>query len=90
MPRVILGADLANSLYAAIGRHGGPDHASTANWTWTTSRPRAASFVVVGFLRTGMYEFDSRFVYIDLDAARDFFGYAPGGASMIGRARWPT
>ena len=41
-------------------------------------------FVVVGFFETGMFEFDSRFVYVDLVAARDFFGYGPGGASMIG------
>jgi lipoprotein-releasing system permease protein len=40
--------------------------------------------VVVGFFETGMFEFDSRFVYVDLTDARDFFGYAPGGASMIG------
>jgi lipoprotein-releasing system permease protein len=41
-------------------------------------------FVVSGFLDTGMYEFDSRFAYLPLGPAREFFGYPPGGAGGIG------
>jgi lipoprotein-releasing system permease protein len=31
-----------------------------------------------------MYEFDSRFVYIHIDAAREFLGYGENGASLVG------
>ena len=83
IPRVILGADLANSLYAAAGD---TVVMITVNGELNLDRIEAESrqFVVVGFFETGMFEFDSRFVYVDLTAAREFFGYAPGGASMIG------
>ena len=40
--------------------------------------------VVVGFFDTGMYEFDSRFLYLHLDDARNFFGYEGRGAGLIG------
>ena len=82
-PRVILGADLANSLYAAMGD---TVVLTTVNGELDLDKIEAESrkFVVCGFFETGMFEFDSRFVYVDLVAARDFFGYAPGGASMLG------
>jgi lipoprotein-releasing system permease protein len=82
-PRVILGADLANSLYAAVGD---TVVLTTVNGELDMERIEAESraFVVVGFFETGMFEFDSRFVYVYLPAAREFFGYPPGGASMIG------
>ena len=83
VPRVILGADLANSLYAATGD---TVVLTTVNGELDLDQIEAESkqFVVVGFFETGMFEFDSRFVYVDLTAAREFFGYGPGGASMIG------
>jgi lipoprotein-releasing system permease protein len=82
-PRVILGADLANSLYAA---EGDTVVLTTVNGEVDLDLIEAESrkFVVVGFFETGMFEFDSRFVYVDLVAAREFFGYPAGGASMIG------
>jgi len=83
VPHVILGADLANSLYAA---RGDTVVLTTVNGELDLDLIEAESrkFVVVGFFETGMFEFDSRFVYVDLAAARDFFGYGPGGASMVG------
>ncbi len=83
IPRVILGADLANSLYAAAGD---TVVLITVNGELDLDMIEAESrqFVVVGFFETGMFEFDSRFVYIDIAAARDFFGYGHGGASMVG------
>ena len=82
-PRVILGADLANSLYAALGD---TVVLTTVNGELDLENIRAESrrFVVVGFFETGMFEFDSRFVYVDLTSAREFFGYGPGGATLIG------
>ena len=82
-PRVILGSGLANSLYAAAG--------DTVVLTTVNGEvdldmiePESRQFVVVGFFETGMFEFDNRFVYVDIPIAREFFGYRPGGASMIG------
>lgn len=83
VPRLILGTELAASLYAAIG--------DTVVLTsvneeldLTDIRPVSARCVVVGFLETGMYEFDSRFVYGSLEAIGGFLGYPPGSASLIG------
>ncbi len=83
IPRVILGADLANRLYAATGD---TVILTTVNGELDLELIEAESmqFVVVGFFETGMFEFDSRFVYVDISAAREFFGYSSGGASMIG------
>ena len=83
VPRVILGADLANSMYAAVGD---TVVVTAPSGELDPERLEAESrrFVVVGYFETGMYEFDSRFVYIDLEPARDFFGYDERGASLIG------
>jgi len=83
VPRVILGADLANSLYAALG----DTVIITAPSGELDPQKLAAesrNFVVAGYFDTGMYEFDSRFVYIDLEPARDFFGYHERGATLVG------
>jgi lipoprotein-releasing system permease protein len=82
-PRVIVGADLANNLYTAVG-----DTvvltAPNGELELDDIRAESRKFVVVGFFETGMYEFDSRFVYVDRAVAADFLGYAPGGASLLG------
>lgn len=82
-PRVILGADLANTLYVA---RDDTVILTAPNGELDLDKIEAESrrFVVAGFFETGMYEFDSRFVYIDIRDAREFLGYAPGGASMVG------
>jgi len=83
LPRVILGIELAQSLYAATG--------DTLIMTAPKGEFKLEQFeaesrrcIVVGFLDTGMYEFDSRFAYLHLDAARDFFGYSAQGATLVG------
>jgi lipoprotein-releasing system permease protein len=83
VPRTILGADLASSLYTAIGD---TVVLTTVNGELDLDDIKAESrkFVVAGFFETGMFEFDSRFVYVDLEPAREFFGYGPGGASLLG------
>jgi lipoprotein-releasing system permease protein len=47
-------------------------------------RPVSARFVVIGFFETGMYEFDSRFVYGSREGIGAFLGYPPDGASLLG------
>jgi lipoprotein-releasing system permease protein len=83
VPRIILGADLATGLYAALGD---TVILTAVNGEMELDEIEAESrrFVVVAYFDTGMYEFDSRFMYIDLDEARDFFEYDPRGATMLG------
>jgi lipoprotein-releasing system permease protein len=82
-PRVVLGRDLAMSLYAGLD-----DTvlvtAPSQDASLTELVAETRKFVVAGFLESGMYEFDSRFVYLDLQVARDFYGYGERGAGMIG------
>nr|MEE4268259.1 ABC transporter permease [Candidatus Krumholzibacteria bacterium] len=82
-PHTIIGADLANNLYVAIGDTvilTAPSGELELDNIKAESRP----FLVAGFFETGMYEFDSRFVYIHIDAAREFLGYGENGASLVG------
>ena len=86
VPTVILGSDLANSLYAATG--------DTVILTTVNGEvdldsitPDSRRFIVVGYFETGMYEFDSRFVYLHLDAARDYYGRLVEGTEEAGEAR---
>ncbi len=82
-PRIILGSELATSLYAAIG-----DTiivtAPTGEISLTHVEAESRRFVVVGYLESGMYEFDSRFSYVDIRVAREFFGYDPQNAGLVG------
>jgi len=82
-PRVVLGAELAASLFASLGD------------TVVITAPRgdldlqdlhaeSLKVVAAGFLDSGVYDFDARFVYMALDDARAFFGYPPGGALAVG------
>jgi len=82
-PGIVLGAELATSLVAGLG-----DTvlvtSPAGDLDLAALRAESRPCVVRGFLDTGMFEFDSRFAYVPLDAARAFFGYGPGGASGIG------
>ena len=82
-PRLVLGKELALNLYAGLG-----DTvlvtAPRGEFTAGELQAETRAFVVAGFLDSGMYEFDSRFVYLGLADARDFFGYDPAGAGLIG------
>jgi lipoprotein-releasing system permease protein len=82
-PCILLGIELGMQIFTAVGD------------TLIVTAPRgevsldkieaeSRRFVVAGFLDSGMYEFDSRFAYINLVEARDFFGYEARGAGMIG------
>ena len=82
-PRLVLGSKLALNIWAGVG--------DTVIVTAPRGEPGLGeleaenrSFVVAGFMESGMYEFDSRFVYLHLDEARDFYGYRDDGAGLIG------
>ncbi len=82
-PRVIIGAELANNLFTQIGD---TIILTSVNGEIDLADIEAVSrkFVVSGYFKTGMYDFDSRFVYLDLQVARAFFGYGPRGATLVG------
>ncbi len=82
-PRVIIGSELANNLFTQIGD---TIILTSVNGEIDLDEIKAVSrkFVVIGYFETGMYEFDSRFVYLGLQSAQEFFGYGPGGATLIG------
>jgi len=82
-PRVVLGRELAMSLYAALGDTV-VGTAPSQDATLTNVEAESRSFVVAGYLDSGMYEFDSRFVYLDLQVAREFYGYGDRGAGLVG------
>lgn len=82
-PGIVLGAELATNLYASLSDTvviTAPSGDLDLNELEAESR----SFVVAGFLDTGLYEFDARFAYANLDEARAFFGYPPDGALAVG------
>jgi lipoprotein-releasing system permease protein len=82
-PGVVLGSELGTALFSGLG-----DTviitAPSGEVNLDSIEAESRRYVVIGFLDTGMYEFDSRFLYVDLPEARHFFGYSPGGATGIG------
>ncbi len=74
LPGIVLGEDLALELRITLGE----------SLTLVTApsemqggkiRPRMNDFRVIGFFRTGVYEFDSRFAYIDIEQAESSFDF---------------
>ncbi len=84
LPGVVLGSDLAMSLYAGVGDTVVVTAPSGDQIDLENLEAKSEYFRVAGFLDSGMYEFDSRFAYIHIDDARRFFAYGPQGASGIG------
>ncbi len=83
-PGLVLGARLAEQLGVDVGQ------TVTAFSTRSLrqggelgSRPRVKQFHVAGMYDTGFAEFDGSFAYIDLAAARVFFGYEQDEVSRI-------
>jgi lipoprotein-releasing system permease protein len=74
---IVVGREMARSLRVDVGDQvhvispfgdlgpGGP-------------QPRSRAFRVAGVFFSGMYEYDSKFAYLDLDEARRFFGTGDG------------
>lgn len=69
---IILGAELARKLQATIGNSVtliSPVNDPNSSWPI----PKREVFEVTGIFNYGMYEFDSSLVYVDLQAAQDYF-----------------
>ncbi len=73
LPGVIIGKEMASDLQAMVG-----DVISLISPVGemgpTGPIPKAKPFRVAGLFYSGMYEFDSKFAYIKLKDAQDFFG----------------
>jgi len=71
---IVLGEDLAGSLRISIGDKvtlvSAPGRLQAG-----VMKPRTREFRVMGFFKTGVYEFDSQFAYIDISDASDFFDF---------------
>jgi lipoprotein-releasing system permease protein len=82
-PGVVLGSELAASLYVGLA-----DTliltAPQGDLSLENVDAESRRFVVAGFLDSGMYDFDARFIYMSLDDARDFFRYPADGALAVG------
>ncbi len=74
LPGIVLGEDLAEELGITLGE----------SLTLVTApselqggkiRPRTNEFRLIGFFKTGVYEFDSRFAYIDIRQAERSFDF---------------
>jgi lipoprotein-releasing system permease protein len=74
VPGIVLGKDLADELLIYLGE---VLTLVTAPAEFKTGKmePQTQEFRVIGFFRTGVYEFDSRFVYIGLEDAERFFDF---------------
>jgi lipoprotein-releasing system permease protein len=74
VPGIVLGKDLADELLVYLGE---VLTLVTAPAEFKTGKmvPQTQEFRVIGFFRTGVYEFDSRFVYIGLEDAERFFDF---------------
>jgi len=77
MPGIVLGRDLALDLRISLGEVltlvTAPAELKLGNIS-----PRTRDFRVIGFFKTGVYEFDSKFAYMDISQAESFFDFEAG------------
>jgi lipoprotein-releasing system permease protein len=75
---VVLGMDLAVELRIGLGEELGLITAPATVKSGGEVEPRTLPCRVVGFFNSGMYEFDSRFVYMSIDDAARFLDFETG------------
>jgi lipoprotein-releasing system permease protein len=74
VPGIVLGKDLGDELLVYLGEVLTLVTAP-AEFKAGAIHPQTQEFRVIGFFKTGVYEFDSRFAYIDLKDAEKFFDF---------------
>ncbi len=74
LPGIVLGEDLALDLKISYGEILTLVSAP-AEMQLGTIKPRTREFRVIGFFKTGVFEFDSRFAYIDIREAATFYDF---------------
>ncbi len=74
LPGIVLGEDLAGELDIPLGEILTLVSAP-AELTVGEIKPRTRDFRVIAYFKTGVFEFDSRFAYIDIKEAETFFDF---------------
>jgi lipoprotein-releasing system permease protein len=74
LPGIVLGEELSQDLRITLGEVMTLVSAP-AELSGGKIRPRTRDFRVIGFFQTGVFEFDSRFAYIDISEAESFFDF---------------
>jgi lipoprotein-releasing system permease protein len=74
LPGIILGKELASSLKVVVGDRVNVVSPLGGELGPSGPTPKSRPFRVAGVFYSGMYEYDSKFVYIALDEAMSFFG----------------
>jgi lipoprotein-releasing system permease protein len=75
---VVLGLDLAVEMRIGLGEEMGLVTAPATVRAGEDVQPTTLHCRVVGFFNSGMYEFDSRFVYMDIEDAERVFDFETG------------
>ncbi|MBX5484388.1 MAG: ABC transporter permease, partial [Myxococcaceae bacterium] len=74
LPGIILGKELAQQLHVVVGDRINVVSPLGGELGPQGPMPKSRPFRVAGIFYSGMYEYDSKFAYISLSAAQDFFG----------------
>ena len=81
LPGILLGRELASSLRVLVGDPVTVVSPLGGGMGPTGPVPKSKAFRVAGIFYTGMFEYDSKFVYVGLSAAESFFGI-PGATGV--------
>ena len=82
-PGLVLGAELANRLGLAVGDQITSISTRGLGSSDAFRRPRVTAFHVAAVFETGLADFDERFAYVDIDEARELFGYPSDQVTRI-------
>jgi lipoprotein-releasing system permease protein len=82
IPTVIIGSELANRTGLEVGASA-TLVSTEATLTPLGIAPRYRSIRVGGVFRSGLYEYDSTWIYLPLGQASEFAGRIPGAASFL-------
>lgn len=82
-PGLVLGAELARRLGLEVGDRVTSISTRGLGSGQAFTRPRVTAFHVAAVFETGLADFDERFAYVDIDAARALFDYGPDQVTRI-------
>ena len=74
LPGIVVGRELAHSMHVVVGDRINVVSPLGGELGPQGPMPKSRPFRVAGIFYSGMYEYDSKFVYISIDAAKEFFG----------------
>ncbi len=83
LPNIVIGREMAKTLNVEVGDRIRAISPVLEVLTPMGPAPKSAGFRVAAIFSTKMYEYDSRYVYITLPAARRFFELQPGFVSGL-------